>query len=349
MSYQGWSDFRSDTVTRPTPAMRRAMAEAEVGDDVLGDDPTVQRLESTAAERVGKEASLFMASGVMGNTVALLAHGVRGREVLVEEFCHILLYEEGNIAALAGAVPRTFPSRFGLPAEVDLDARFNPKTADHQIPTAGLCLENSHNYHGGTVIGTGDMARLGRYARERGLFLHLDGARLFHAAASLGVAPDELAAPVDSLMFCLSKGLAAPVGSMLCGSRDFIAAARHYRRTLGGAMRQVGVLAAAGLVALREMTLRLPDDIARARRLAVAMAEMPGLTIDPDSVATNIVIVTVGEPARSVEEIVRELHAERVLALPFGPGRIRFVTHADIDDADIERAVTVLARISRKT
>ncbi len=348
MSYQGWSDFRSDTVTRPTAAMRRAMAEAEVGDDVLGDDPTVKELETEAASLVGKEAALFMPSGVMANTAALLAHGVRCQEVLVEEFCHILLYEEGNIASVAGAVPRIYPSHRGLPDESELDSRFNPKPGGHQIPTAGICLENSHNYHGGTVIDVAGMERMGRYARERELFLHLDGARLFHAAAALGVSARDLAAPVDSLMFCLSKGLSAPVGSMLCGSRVFIGSARHYRRVLGGALRQVGVLAAAGRVALQHMVARLPEDIVRARRLATGVAAIPGLTIDPRGVDSNIVIVTVREPAGSVREIVSGLAAERVLALPFGFGRIRFVTHADIDDADIDRAVAALRRASKR-
>jgi threonine aldolase len=345
MSYQGYADFRSDTVTRPTAEMRRAMAGAEVGDDVLGDDPTVRRLEETAARVVAKEAALFVPSGTMGNTIALLVHGCRGREVLLEEKSHIYLYECGNVASLAGALPRTFPSRRGLIPLTDLEGSLKDDADPHQAASAGIALENSHNYHGGAVLPVDYLQQAGELARRRRLFLHLDGARIFNAAAALGIDAAAIAAPCDSVMFCLSKGLAAPVGSLLAASGDFIARARRVRKQLGGGMRQAGILAAAGLIALERMRLRLDEDHRRARRLAAGLADLKGLAIEPADVQTNIVIFRVEARGIDARELVRQLAAAGVLALPFGPGRVRLVTHNDIDDADVERALQAVARI----
>ncbi len=343
MSYQGWSDFRSDTVTRPTPAMRKAMAEAEVGDDVLGDDPTVIRLQELAAAAVGKEAALFVPSGTMGNTIALMVHGCRGREVMLEEKSHIYNYENGNISSLAGAVPRPLPSAAGRIDLLDLGAVYKGADDEHEVRSAGICLENTHNYHGGSILPPDYVAAVARFARGRNLFLHLDGARLFHAATALHLPVADLAQPFDSLMFCLSKGLCAPVGSILAGSRDFIREARHLRKALGGGMRQVGVLAAAGILALTEMSGRLAEDHRRARRLAERAAALPGLDIDPGAVQSNIVIFRVTRPEITAVELVRRLEKNRVLALPFGAGRVRMVTHHDIDDPDVDRAAAALA------
>jgi threonine aldolase len=344
MSYQGWSDFRSDTVTRPTAEMRKAMAEAEVGDDVLGDDPTVIRLQELAAELTGKEAGLFIPSGTMGNTIALMVHGCRAKEVMVEEKCHIYNFECGNMSHLAGAVPRPLPSDRGMIALADLESNFKGIGAAHMAPTAGICLENSHNYHGGAVMPMEYMEAVAAFARSRHLFLHLDGARIFNAAAFLKVDVRRIAQPFDSVMFCLSKGLAAPVGSMLVGSRGFIDEAHSVRKQLGGGMRQVGILAAAGMIALQKMRLRLEDDHRRARRLADAIAEMPGLSIRPSDVQSNIVIFTVRSNAIDSNSLIRRMKEDRVLSLPFGTGRVRMVVHNDIDDADIERAITCLKK-----
>lgn len=339
MSYGGWSDFRSDTVTRPTAEMYAAMAAAELGDDVLGDDPSVRELEETAAELIGKEAALFVPSGTMGNTIALKVHDCRGREVMLEEKCHILLFEAGNIGNLIGAIPRALPSRKGRLNPADLAEAWKPAGNMHVAPSAGICLENSHNYHGGAVLSPADLQAVAAFAREKQLFLHLDGARVFNAACSLEVSAAEIAAPCDSIMFCLSKALSAPIGSILAGSRDFIAASRLARKQFGGALRQAGILAACGLVALKQMRARLSEDHARARRLASGLAEISGLKIDPAEVQTNIIIVELAAPGLDNSRVCAGLKKAGVLALPFGPGRVRMITHKDIDDADLERAL----------
>ena len=344
MAYQGWSDFRSDTVTRPTAEMRKAMSEAEVGDDVLGDDPTVIRLQELAAELMGKEAGLFVPSGTMGNTIALMVHGCRAKEVLVEEKCHIYNFECGNISHLAGAVPRPLPSDRGMIALADLESNFRGIGAAHLAPTAGICLENTHNYHGGAVIPIEYIESVAGFARSRDLFLHLDGARIFNAAAFLKIEARRIARPFDSVMFCLSKGLAAPVGSMLVGTREFIGEAHSVRKQLGGGMRQAGVLAAAGTIALQKMRLRLEDDHRRARRLSDGIAEIPGLAIRPADVQSNIVIFHVRSTAIDPVTLTQMMKENRVLALPFGIGRVRMVVHNDIDDADVDRAITCLKK-----
>lgn len=346
MSYQGFADFRSDTVTRPTPEMRRAMAAADVGDDVLGDDPTVQRLEELAAGIIAKEAALFVPSGTMGNTIALMVHGCRGREVMLEEKSHIYLFECGNVANLAGGLPRTLTSKRGQIPLADLEGALRPDSDPHQPTSAGIALENSHNYHGGATLPVDYLERVGEFARRHRLFLHLDGARIFNAATAMKVDAAAIARPCDSVMFCLSKALAAPVGSLLAGSRDFIARARRVRKQLGGGMRQVGFLAAAGIIALDTMRLRLEEDHLRARRLAAGLAGIEGLAIEPADVQTNIVIFKVLSKRLDPGELVRRLAADGILALPFGPGRVRLITHNDIDDADVEKALRTISRIT---
>lgn len=330
------ADFRSDTVTRPTAAMRRAMAEAEVGDDVFGEDPTVRELETEAAHLFRREAALFVPTGCMGNQVAARVHTRPGEEVVVEAAAHMLDWELAGLAALSGLQVRPLPSARGL---LDPDAvRATLRPAGGFRPRCGLLLvENTHNFHGGAVVPVEHLRTLHAVARERGARLHLDGARLWNAAVATGTALADYGAAADSLMVCLSKGLGAPVGSLLLGDADFVAHAREARKLLGGGMRQVGVLAAAGLVALRTHRARLVDDHRRARRLAEGLVAAPGVTTPTGPPDTNIVIVAVaGADPRALCDGMR---ARGVLALPAGGDRVRFVTHYDVGDEDVERAV----------
>jgi threonine aldolase len=333
-------DLRSDTVTRPTRAMRAAMAEAEVGDDVYGEDPTVRALEEAMAARLGTEASLFVPSGTMGNQIAVHLHATPGSDVLVEAGSHVHRYELGAMAAWTGATARAIPSEDGLLAPEAVEAAIAPPVY-YLAPARLLVLENTHNHAGGVVLPQERKRSLLEVARRHGLAVHLDGARVFNAAAALGLPAAELAAGFDTVMSCLSKGLGAPVGSVLCGRREAIAQARVVRKRLGGGMRQAGILAAAGLHALEHHVGRLAEDHARARRLAEALAELPGFRVDPARVATNIVIAAV-EPAGRVGEVIDGLASRGVLAGAMGAGRIRFVTHLDVDDAGLERAIAAL-------
>lgn len=333
-------DLRSDTVTRPTPAMRRAMAEAEVGDDVYGEDPTVNRLQERAARLVGKEAALFVPSGSMGNQIAVKVHTQLGEEVVCETECHIYLYETGMMAAFSGVLPRFVRGDHGVmdPGAVRASIR-SPK---YYLPRVSLlCAENSHNVAGGTVMSAAQGRALGEVAREFGMATHLDGARLFNAATALGVEAKDLAAPFDSVMFCISKGLSAPVGSLICGSREFVEKARKVRKMMGGGMRQAGILAAAGLVALEEVLPRLGEDHARARRLAEALAEHPGFAVDLAHTPTNIVKAEVKVP-RTPERVCEALAAKGILASPASATSVRFVTHRDIDDEALALALAAL-------
>jgi len=333
-------DLRSDTVTRPTAAMREAIAAAPVGDDVYGEDPTVRRLEETAAEMLGHDAALFVPSGTMGNQIAIQLHTRPGSDVIVEAESHVYLYELGAMAAWSGALPRLLRGERGRldPRDVARQARRGP----YYLARARLLvLENTHNHAGGSVLGRAAQAELLRIAKANGLGVHLDGARIFNAATALGAAPREIAEGYDSVMFCLSKGLGAPVGSMLCGGRELIAEARVVRKRMGGGMRQAGILAAAGLYALRHHVARIADDHRRAKRLADALAEHPLFVSPSESVETNIVIARLNR-AESQEHFLAELRARGVLAGPMGPGRIRFVTHLDIDDAKLDRAIAAL-------
>lgn len=333
-------DLRSDTVTMPTPEMREAMYRAEVGDDVFGDDPTVNRLQEMAAAMTGHEAALFVASGTMGNLVGILSHCGRGDEALLGALSHTVLFEGGGISALGGVHSRQVGEQpDGSLALADLAPLI--RDDDEHLPVTRLIgIENTHNRCGGTYQTPAYVRSLADFAHARGLVVHMDGARVFNAAAALGVDVKELTAPVDSVTFCLSKGLCAPIGSILCGSREFIHKARRLRKHVGGGMRQVGVVAAAGIVALEKMTGRLAEDHARARNLAEGLSEIPGIQIDPGSPATNMVYFSLRDhPRHSARELEKTLPAEGVLIHAVDARRIRLVTHYWIDDAAVERAV----------
>ncbi|MFZ2489408.1 MAG: low-specificity L-threonine aldolase [Anaerolineae bacterium] len=338
-------DLRSDTVTKPTSAMRQAMYDAEVGDDVLGDDPTVKRLEALAAERLGKEAGLFVASGTMGNLVSLLAQCHRGDEIILGDQAHIYIYEAGGSAAVGGLHPRIVPNR----ADGTLDlAQVEAVIRDANIHfphTRLLALENTHNRCGGAALPVAYMDAASQLARRHGLRLHLDGARIFNAAIALGVDVQDLARGCDSVSVCLSKGLAAPVGSVIVGSADFIAEARRQRKMLGGGMRQSGVLAAAGIVALTQMVDRLADDHAHARLLAEGIAGLPGILLDPASVQTDIVIFELHRADLTPQQLAAQLAARGIWLLTLGGQRLRAVTHYHITRADIEQTVAAFAEI----
>jgi threonine aldolase len=334
-------DLRSDTVTHPTPEMRRAMRDAELGDDVFGDDPTVLRLEAMAAGLLGKEAALFMVSGTMANLVAVLTHTRRGDEVIVGDDSHILHYEVGGASAIGGVLLRTVPNdaRGRLDA-ARVEAAIRPQDT-HFARTSLLCLENTHNRCGGRALSTEDTAPVIEIARRHGLSVHLDGARIFNAAVSLGVPAAELARDADSVMFCLSKGLSAPVGSLLCGSREFVERARRNRKMVGGGTRQIGAVAAAGVVALESMIDRLAEDHANARHLAERLAALPDLDVNPDDVETNIIAARLRSGA--VADVLPRLAAAGVQATAFGPTTLRFVTHYPLDRAAIDEAAARMA------
>jgi len=334
-------DLRSDTVTRPTPAMREAIFRAEVGDDVLGEDPTVNRLEEIAAERTGKEAALFVASGTMGNLVALLTHCRRGEQAIVGDQSHTFVFEQGGMASLGGIVPWTVPNQpDGTLRIEDVKAAIRPENV-HFPHTRLISLENTHNMCYGTPLTAEYTARIARLAHERGLRVHVDGARIFNAAVALGVEVQELLRDVDSVTFCLSKGLCAPVGSVLCGDCDFIAEAVRWRKVLGGGMRQAGVLAAAGVVALEQMTERLAEDHRRAARLAEGLAQIPYVEVAP--VSTNIVYFRLSEGApKNPDQLVAALRERKVLLMGRLGGNFRAVTHYWIDDEGVEHALQAI-------
>jgi len=334
-------DLRSDTVTHPTPAMREAMYRAEVGDDVFGEDPTVNRLEHMAAERMGKQAALFVASGTMGNLVALLTHCGRGDEVILGDHSHTFLFEQGGMAALGGITPRPIPNQAdGTLRLEDVAAAIRPDDA-HFPRTRLVCLENTHNVCNGLPLTAEYTAQVAQVAHGHGLRLHVDGARILNAAAALRVEARELVREADSVTFCLSKGLCAPVGSLLCGDAPFIAEARRSRKVVGGGMRQAGILAAAGIVALEQIAPRLAEDHARARRLAEGLAQIPGVEVGP--VATNILYFWLtDEVSKTPEEVVAALAERGVRVLGRIDGRFRAVTHYWITDEDVERTVQAL-------
>jgi len=337
------SDFRSDTVTRPTDKMRQSMAEAVVGDDVLGDDPTVQKLETLAADIIGKEAALFVPSGTMGNSIAIKAWTHPLEEAVVEAKSHIYNMESTHMTFISGVTPRVLSSKRGaLDAdEVELNIRM---PSVHAPATSLVCLENTHNNWGGAVVPLDKVKAVRRVAERHGVKVHLDGARIFNAAIAAGVPAREFAEQADSIMFCLSKGLSAPVGSMLAGPRAFIDYGRRLRKVLGGGMRQVGVLAAPGIIALTEMRDRLKDDHDRAKRLAAAIAVLPGITLNPADVQTNIIIFGFNHPKYSVSSFLEELRNKGVWALAT-TGGIRFVTHKDVGDDDVDRAIAAFKQL----
>ncbi len=339
-------DLRSDTLTTPTPEMRAAMAAAEVGDDVWEEDPTVRRLEARAAERFGKDAGLFVASGTMGNQVAILTHTQPGQEVICDADSHVMSYEVAGIARLALCQTRALQTERGLPTPDQVRAAIRPRNI--HIPVTGLLsVENTHNRHSGVAFTPEEIGAVAAVAREHGVPVHLDGARIFNACVALGRAPREYGALVDSVQFCLSKGLAAPVGSLIVGSREFITGARRMRKMLGGGMRQVGVLAAAGLIALDKMVDRLAEDHRNARRLAEGLVGLRQIRGDLSRVQTNIVIFHVDRPGGAAE-LVEGGRARKVKVHAIGPTSIRCVTHKDVDTEDVDRAIAAIREIVRE-
>lgn len=334
-----YSDFRSDTVTRPTEKMRAAMAEAEVGDDVLGDDPTVQRLEALAAEITGKEAALYVPSGTMGNSISIKVWTQELDEVIVEERAHLYNMESTHMTFIARVTPRPLASDRGAMAPEMVEQNIRQPSV-HIPRTSLICVENTHNNWSGALVPMDNLKAIRDIADRHNLKIHFDGARVFNACHASGISIKEYAAIGDSLMFCLSKGLSAPVGSIINGPKDFIDYARRVRKALGGGMRQVGILAAAGIVALTEMVDRLKEDHVRAKRLASDLAELPGITLNPDHIDTNIVIFGFNHPRYTTPEFLEELKSRGVLALATRGG-IRFVTHKDIGDEDVNKAVSI--------
>jgi threonine aldolase len=337
-------DLRSDTVTKPSPAMRQAMYEAEVGDDVYLEDPTVNRLQSRAAEIFGREAGLFVPSGSMGNLTCIMAQAARGQEVICEAAGHIYNYEMASMCALGGVLPRVISATDGILHWEQIATAIREK-AYYRPQTTLVALENTHNMAGGTVYPTALANEICDRAHEAGLRIHLDGARVFNAAVYLGEPVAEITKNFDSVQFCLSKGLGAPVGSMIVGSKDFIERCRVIRKMLGGGMRQVGVLAAAGLVALEEGPKLLPADHENAQILAQGLSKIPGIEIDPKTVQTNIVIFDVGETRLAASQLVAKLNQRKVLTGAVDRTRIRVVTHRDVSRADCEQAVRVIGEV----
>ena len=341
-----WIDLRSDTVTQPTPEMRQAMKTAPVGDDVYGEDPSVNRLQELAAERMGKEAGLFVASGTMGNLAAILAHCGRGDEVILGNQAHTLLFEAGGISALGGVHSRQIPNKPDGTLDLD-DIRSVIRPDDeHQPITRLITLENTHNRCGGVPLTVEYTQAVGDLAREHNLWVHMDGARLFNAAAALGVSAQELVAPADSVTFCLSKGLCAPVGSVICGSKDFIVRTHRIRKQLGGGMRQAGVLAAAGIIALETIANRLDEDHTRARHLAEGLSEIPGIALDPETPYTNMIFCSLREDVPLDADQVAAYLAERNVRVGIvGSRRFRIVTHYWIGDAEVDQAIAAFKGI----
>ena len=339
-------DLRSDTVTQPTPAMLEAIRTAPLGDDVFQDDPTVNQLEELAAKLLGKEAALFVPSGTMGNLCAVLTHCRRGDEIIVGDECHILHHEHGGASVLGGVVLRAVANGpRGAPDAAAVERILKPGGG---LPRTGLlCLENTHNHCGGTALSTAELSPAVAVAKRHGVPVHLDGARIFNAAVALATPVAELARDADSVMFCLSKGLSAPVGSLLCGTREFIERARRNRKMLGGGMRQVGTVAAAGIVALETMVERLAEDHANARCLAEGLATLPWGAVDPAVVETNMVVWTVSET--TAQAYLPQLADAGVLITAYDQHRLRLVTHYGIERPHIEEAISRIQRLPPPT
>ncbi|OGB88317.1 MAG: threonine aldolase [candidate division NC10 bacterium RIFCSPLOWO2_02_FULL_66_22] len=337
-------DLRSDTVTKPTPEMRRAMAEAEVGDDVFGEDPTVNRLEALAAERLGKEAGLFVVSGTMGNQASLMAQTQRGDEVILDESSHIFNYEVAALVVLSAVQPRTLRGHYGILDPEDIRRAVRPPNI-HAPRNTLIAVESSHNRGGGTCYPLEALREIRRIATANGMAVHLDGARIFNASIATGAPVRELAAQADSVTFCLSKGLGAPVGSVVVGTRAFIDRARRARKMFGGGMRQAGILAAAGVVALETMVDRLREDHENTRILAEGLASLPGIVIDLARVQTNIVIFIVKRKDLDAPGLIVKLAEHGIKAFAITPDSIRMVTHKDVNRAGILRTLDVLRTI----
>jgi threonine aldolase len=341
-----WIDLRSDTVTRPTPGMRRAMAEAEVGDDVFGEDPTVNRLQEMVAERLGTEAALFVPSGTMGNQICIHCQTQPGDEIICEAGAHFLHYEAGAMAALSGVQARLLVGNRGTITARQIEDAIRGET--YYFPRSRLiALENTHNLAGGTIFPLEEIQRIRRLAKERGLLMHLDGARLWNACVATGIAPAEYARHFDSVSVSFSKGLGAPIGSAVAGSKEFIAAARRVRKRLGGGMRQVGIIAAAAIYALENHQERLAEDHANARRLAEALHELGGIHIDLATVQTNIVVFDITNTKHAAITALEALKKAGVLVAPLSATQLRAVTHLDVDTAGLDRAIAAFRQVFR--
>jgi threonine aldolase len=338
-------DLRSDTVTRPTEAMQEAMRRAELGDDGREGDPTVRKLEALAAAKVGKQAALYVPSGTMANLCSLITHTSRGAEILLERTAHIISYENSGLSLLGGLFYRPISGTRGAMDLTALEFAFESGLASKKLAPALVCMETTHNTAGGAVLPLEHMAAVARIAKQNGAKVHLDGARIFNAAVALGVTADKIAAHADTVCFCVSKGLSAPVGSLICGSSAFIERARHFRRMLGGAMRQSGVVAAAGIVALETMIERLRDDHANARLLAEGFHQVDPSLVDPATIETNIVRVDLSASGRSAKRWVEDLAAEGVATSDYGRTQLRFVTHRHIGPVEVEQAVAAVRRV----
>jgi threonine aldolase len=341
-------DLRSDTVSHPTPEMREAMANAELGDDVYGEDPTVNRLEELAARKTGKEAGLLVTSGTMGNLIAVLAHCQRGDEAIMGTMAHTFVFEQGGVSALGGVFPHTVPNQPDGTLKLD-DIEAAIRGEDVHFPVSKLILlENTQNRCGGVVLTPEYTRQVAGLAKKHKLMLHLDGARVFNAAAALNVDVKELTGPADSITFCLSKALCAPVGSILCGTKDFIYRARRLRKQLGGGMRQAGVLAAAGIIAVEKMTVRLGEDHARARRLAEGLANIPGFSLDFGLPPSNMVFTTMGPSIKlTARDAAKKLASDGIKVGVVGERRFRMVTHYWIDDLAVDKTLAAFSRLSK--
>ncbi|WP_264739307.1 low-specificity L-threonine aldolase [Cytobacillus firmus] len=340
-------DLRSDTVTKPTEEMRKAAYEAEVGDDVYGEDPSINNLEETAAELLGKEAALFVTSGTQGNQIAILTHCRPGNEIILEAESHIFYYESGASSAFAGVQTRTLNGIRGAMNPSDVESAIRGKD-QHYPETALICLENTHNRAGGAVIPINNMKEIYSIAKTNNIPVHIDGARLFNAAAALNLPASELAKQCDTVQVCLSKGLGAPVGSILAGSREFIAAARKWRKRLGGGLRQAGIIAAPGLVALTNMRERLAEDHENAQYLEQRLGQIKGIEI-VNQVDTNIIVADIKNLKMNSSEFVERLKAEGVLSGTFGPSYVRFVTHYDVTKLQLDHAIKAIQKTADET
>jgi threonine aldolase len=339
-------DLRSDTVTKPTPAMRKVMAEAKVGDDVFGEDPTVNALQAKVAKILGKESSIFVPSGTMANQLAIKSHTQPGDEVIIEATSHPYNFEGGASAALSGIQFNCLKGIRGILDASQIEEAIRPD--DHHFPVTRLvCLENTHNRGGGSVYPVERIAEISRLARSKGLFVHLDGARLWNASVASGVKPREYAKWADSVSVCLSKGLGAPIGSLVAGTKTFIDRVHRFRKMFGGGMRQVGIIAAAGIYALDHHIERLKEDHKNAKRLALGLNEIQGVSIDPEYVETNIVIFDITEMGMTAPQVRDEMKKKGVLIHPFGKTQIRLVTHLDVSKEDIEAALKAFKKVLR--
>ena len=338
-------DLRSDTVTLPTEEMLEAIRNAELGDDVLGEDPTVNRLEQMAAAKLGKEAALLVTSGTQANLVSLMSNTNRGELVILESESHMYWYEVGGISSIAGLLPWPVRSQRGALDPLDVDAAIRPKNIHFPEP-ALVCVENTHNRHGGTVVTPSELRLISEVAKRHGLRVYMDGARIFNAAVALKVDVKELAKHVDNLMFCLSKGLSCPVGSVVVGTTEFIEKARKVRKVLGGGMRQAGIIAAPGIVALEKMIDRLEEDHVNAKRLAEEMAKVDGIVVDLERVQTNMVVSDIAGLGVDDERFLSKLRENGVLASTIGKNRVRMVTHRGIEREHVEKAIGAVVNVA---